>query len=389
MVTDRDLEAGDLRQPVRQQPLLQRARHVRALLVQPRALERVGRLVGERGEERTVAGHEAAGRAVAEDERGEHAPAERDRDDDHRLERTGDRRSQLRIALPVVERLQVHGLAGPQPVADGSVDVEREPAPRGHRGVLEAAVVAHLDLVAHEEGERPGRRVEALDGLADHDLADLVGRARRRQRRGHALQPRRPVRRQLGLAARLALAREDLLALAVGGVALREVDHHGDHAQRVAVERDAAQQHRCPGAVGPDVLLLVRRHPALGVQLAGDLVVLRRPLGCRDRAPADLAALELLARAADDVQPGVVGLEHPLVVRDGDAHDVGVDEPAVPPLVVSDRFRRCDRRRLPTPVGCSRCRRARGRARRSGSAPRGAPPAEPSRPRARRPGTRT
>ena len=74
-----------------------------------------------------------------------------------------------------------------------------------------------------------GRRVEALDGLADHDLADLVGRARGRQRRRHALQ-RRPVRRQFGLAARLALAREDLLALAVGGVALREVDHDGDHA---------------------------------------------------------------------------------------------------------------------------------------------------------------
>src|SRR6201999_1244691 len=148
------------------------------------------------------------------------------------------------------------------------------------------------------------------------------------------------VGRQLGLAARLTLAREQQLTLAVVRAALAQGDHHGDHAQRVAVERDAAQQDRDARAVGPHVLLLVRRHPTLVVELARDLVVLRRPLGRRESAPADLARLELLARAADDAQPRVVGLEDALVVRDRDADDVGVYEPPEPLLVLSGRFRR-------------------------------------------------
>ena len=215
VVADRDLEAGDVGQPLRQQPFLERARDVGALLVEPRALERLRGLVGELGQERPVGGHEAPRLPVAQHERGEHAAGERDRDHDHRLEGAGDHAAQLRIALPVVERLEVHRLAGAQRVADGRVDVQREAPPGRHHGLLEAAVVAHLDLVADPEGERSGGRVEVVDGLADDHLADLVGRAGRRQGGGDPLEAGAAVGGQLGLAARLALARQQQLALAV------------------------------------------------------------------------------------------------------------------------------------------------------------------------------
>ena len=121
----------------------------------------------------------------------------------------------------------------------------------------------------------------------------------------------------------LSLGKMCLRLLAIG-----DVEHETRNQVVRAGEAGGRDNHWNPGSIRAQVLLLVGRGGSACLRLADRLIADGKPFRRRDRPPVDLAALEIVSRAPDDVEVVVVGLDDRAGLVDEDnTDDVRVDEP--------------------------------------------------------------
>jgi hypothetical protein len=276
------------------------ARRLRGLLVQPRALQRLRALRRARLEERALVLLERALGGEAERDDAPHPVGADERQHGERGRLGKPRRRRALVPDPLEERR----LARADRARDGRAGVDPAPAPCLLGAVAPARRADDVELSRLGVGEREQRPVGARDRhqLVDDRATDRRRVDRRREQRGHALEPLDALaRRPLVLAGAQQLA---LVAAPVGRVEDRRAHEprravvvgreHGVHEHRQAppvgahdVERDLADR-----ALHPQqrrVVGLVVDPPAGGQQ------VLEAPL-----------ADELLARVAGPGEEGPV-----------------------------------------------------------------------------------
>ncbi len=287
VVADGDLEPGRLVEPLGQQSGLQRPRHVGALLVEPRAVERRRREVRERQQEVPLARVERARRDERQRDRPEHAVGRDQRHDGERLEAL-DRRGQRRPLRPVLAALEPDRGGADQRQAQRVAPVDREAPPAVRHSGLVAVVVDEDDLAVVDQPERAAVGAERLHGLGDGGLADVGGGERAGQRGRRALQQREALDHDLGLVAALDQPRD-----------VDRVDHRADDLAVAVTQRDVGE-------------VEVQRAPLAGDRVGGHA--------------APLLAGDRVARRVDAAQ----GVDHPAVLRLGeDLGDRTAEELAV------------------------------------------------------------
>jgi hypothetical protein len=256
-----ELEAVDLRQPVRQEARLQNTSHLHLLLVEPRVVQREGRAAREVLREGELVDAVRALVGQAGQRQDADGPPTRPQWDEHPTS------ARAAVVLPeeVVDTLAEHGSAArvhdlraarAQHPGHGVLLPDRHRVPRWER--QEPA----LELGVHRGG-RDAPRLAVLDGLDEADVAQVrdgelrerfEGRAQvkaRVERGGGRREEGGALLRGLGGPAGALLEREELVADPVG----RHVELHAHAA------------HELPALVvhGRDVELVEERRPVLAV----------------------------------------------------------------------------------------------------------------------------
>lgn len=116
----------------------------------------------------------------------------------------------------------------------------------------------------------------------------------------------------------------DALELVLDALALADVEHEADRAQRVPADGGRADDDRKARPVQAEEFLFIGVRDARLDELRRRALIGGRPFGRGSLAPPDPARLEILARHAEHVEEGIVGLGHdPVVTRRDDADDAG------------------------------------------------------------------
>ena len=237
-------------------------------------------------------------------------------------------------------RAQSHGRP------DGELDVLADEAREHLAGFFDEVVqVEHprlQNLLSAEGQQLPGERRRALPGLLDLHEVRPQRVARRQRADGHFAvgeDDGQQVVEVVGHAAGQSPHRFHLLRLPELLLALRQLPLHVLAPADVRDQRDAlrplqhrhAEQDRHARAVLAEQLLLAGSgHPSRRELLQGARVALP-PLGRRQGEPVQAPGLELLARIAEHLEVGVVGLDHlPLEIPDDDPGEPGLGEAVEP-----------------------------------------------------------
>jgi hypothetical protein len=168
------------------------------------------------------------------------------------------------------------------------------------------------------------------DEVEDVGPDEIVARMSPDGRGGRAGVEERPVAREKAHGVRTVLddrAEQTLASLQrlLRAAAVGDVEDEGDRLRWL--EQGRADQHARAGSVPSHVFLLAGMRRARAPQLLHDLHRQRHPLRRRERIPAHVARADVLARVAQHLQEGVVGLENAAVgVGDDDAQHPGVEQ---------------------------------------------------------------
>ena len=231
-----------------------------------------------------------------------------------------------------------HRAAGRHDLADDGVDVVELDPPTDVRAVEGPARLVTRD-VADRRGDQTGPTFGSLEQLGDEAI-------------GAASQPEQVIEERIEDRAKVGLGDEvevgtvdrldqparrerDGLGLAAAG----QVEHEADVRRPLAIERRGPEQNRHPRAVLADILLLERRAGARRREFGQGAVVERSRFRRGHRVPADQPHAEVVACVADKGEEGIVRVGQRAVgVRDGDADQVRLEEPAIPRLAPPQRL---------------------------------------------------